>query len=452
METKTLYFRQFVRYTGFNVLAMTGLSCYILADTFFVSKALGASGLAALNLALPVYSLINGSGLMIGMGGGTQYAITRGRGNDRAGQILFTHSVYLAGIAGLLFFLAGLLASPMIVTWLGANEEVFSMTETYLSMLLLFAPVFLMNNVMQCFVRNDGAPQLSMAAMLAGSLSNIILDYVFMFPFQMGIFGAVLATGLSPLIGLMMLFPHLVRRRCHFRFRLTAFDFSQILRILSCGVPAFVTECASGIVMMLFNATILGLEGNIGVAAYGIVANIALVVTAVYTGLGQGLQPLLSHAYGKGNGQTVRRFLRYGLRTMLLFSILLYGFLYLQASPLASVFNGHRDPLLQAIAVKGIRFYFTAAPFIGFNILLLNSFTSINNIRPAHVVSLLRGAILPVPVVWFLAGHWGMNGVWCAVPAAEIMVAAVTFLYARVNPVLRGEPTSKDHGNTVPAR
>ena len=195
--------REFLRYVSLNVLGMLGLSCYILADTFFVARGLGSRGLAALNLAIPVYSFIHGCGLMLGMGGATRYTILRHQGRGEDGDAAFTHTLGLGLALAAALLALGIAASGPIARWLGADGEVFAMSRTYLQVLLLFSPAFLLNDVLLCFVRNDGAPQLSMLAMVAGSLSNVALDYIFIFPLDMGIFGAVLATGLAPVISLL---------------------------------------------------------------------------------------------------------------------------------------------------------------------------------------------------------------------------------------------------------
>ena len=213
------YLRDFIRYASLNVLGMVALSCYILADTFFVSQGLGANGLAALNLAIPVYNFIHGSGLMLGMGGAIKYSVYRSQGNFRKTDAVFTNTVTLALGFALCFVCAGLFLSGQIAALLGADAEVFSMTNTYLKVLLLFSPAFLMNDVLICFVRNDGAPRLSMMGMIVGSLSNVVLDYVFIFPFGMGIFGAVLATGLAPVISICVMSAHFIKKRNQFHFQ-----------------------------------------------------------------------------------------------------------------------------------------------------------------------------------------------------------------------------------------
>ena len=130
---QTSCLKEFARYTSLNVLGMIGLSCYILADTFFVAKGLGTSGLAALNLAIPVYSFIHGSGLMFGIGGATKFSISRKSGLS---DLIFTNTLFFAGITALLFFLAGLFLSPQITALLGADSQVAAMTQTYLKMIL----------------------------------------------------------------------------------------------------------------------------------------------------------------------------------------------------------------------------------------------------------------------------------------------------------------------------
>ena len=424
MENK-LYFREFLKYSSLNVLGMIALSCYILADTFFVSKALGADGLAALNLAIPVYSFINGSGLMIGMGGGVKYSIAKSqRAAQRADQT-FTNSAVLTAVIAACFFLTGLLASGPLALLLGADGTVYEMTRTYLQVILLFAPMFMTNNLLLCFIRNDGAPQLSMAAMITGSLSNVVLDYVFMFPFGMGIFGAVLATGMAPVISILVLSPYLFRRKNQFHLRKCRISGKLALGIFSSGLPSLITEVSSGIVMIVFNMIILGIAGNIGVAAYGVIANLSLVVMSIYTGISQGIQPLLSSGYGTGNRKKIQSVLRYALVSAVLISVVVYVGVFFGADPIAAVFNSEQNATLQSIAVTGLKIYFTACVFAGFNIILSVYFTSTENALPAHIISILRGFVVIIPMAFLLSAAAELLGVWAAFPATELIVSLI---------------------------
>ena len=424
MENK-LYFREFLKYSSLNVLGMIALSCYILADTFFVSKALGADGLAALNLAIPVYSFINGSGLMIGMGGGIKYSIAKSQGAAQRADQTFTNSAVLTAVIAACFFLTGLLASGPLALLLGADGTVYEMTRTYLQVILLFAPMFMTNNLLLCFIRNDGAPQLSMAAMITGSLSNVVLDYVFMFPLGMGIFGAVLATGLAPVISILVLSPYLLRRKNQFHLRKCRISGKLALGIFSSGLPSLITEVSSGIVMIVFNTIILGIAGNIGVAAYGVIANLSLVVMSIYTGISQGIQPLLSSGYGTGNRKKIQSVLRYALVSAVLISAVVYVCVFFGADPIAAVFNSEQNATLQSIAVTGLKIYFTACVFAGFNIILSVYFTSTENALPAHIISILRGFVVIIPMAFLLSAAAELTGVWAAFPATELIVSLI---------------------------
>lgn len=417
--------REFARYTSLNVLGMIALSCYILADTFFVSLGLGADGLTALNLAIPVYSFIHGSGLMIGMGGGTRYSILKSQGNHQEADRVFTNVLYLAAVLAALFVAAGLLFAGDLVRLFGGTGAVFTMCRTYLRVILLFAPAFLMNNVLLCFVRNDGAPQLAMAAMIGGSLSNVVLDWVFIFPCGMGIFGAVFATGLAPIISMGILSPHFFRKKNQFRPVPCKPQLRRTARILSSGVPSLVTEVSSGIVIIAFNGLIMGLEGNTGVAAYGVIANLSLVVIAIYTGIAQGIQPILSRSYGTGDRAGLTIILRCAMMTQVAVSLLIYGIVAAFAPQIAAVFNSEGSASLQAIAEQGLRLYFIACPFAGCNVVLSMYFTSTERPLPAHIISLLRGFFLILPLAFLLAWLGQMAGIWLAFPLTEFLVAAL---------------------------
>ena len=215
---KNSSFAQYSKYTALNVAGMIGLSCYILADTFFISRGLGANGLAALNIAIPVYNLVNGTGLMLGMGGGAKFSVCKSRGDSEAQTRVFANTLYCAASFSAVFVLAGIFLSRNITALLGADSVIFEMTNTYLKVILLFSPAFILNNIFVAFIRNDGNPALSMAAQITGSLSNVLLDYIFIFPLKRGIFGAVFATGLSPVISMAVLSVHKCSRKNDFHY------------------------------------------------------------------------------------------------------------------------------------------------------------------------------------------------------------------------------------------
>ena len=212
--------KEYSKYVTFNVMGMIGVSCYILADTFFVSKALGAQGLAALNLALPIFNAIRGIGMMMGMGGATWYSIRKGQHAEEEANRIFSIVVTATFLCSLLFILAGVFFSSQIASAFGADESLLDLSGTYLKVLCCFAPFFMLNDVMICFIRNDGDPNLGMAAMVVGSLANILLDYIFIFSFGLGLFGAALATGVAPVIGICLTLIHWTKPSHTLKFEL----------------------------------------------------------------------------------------------------------------------------------------------------------------------------------------------------------------------------------------
>ena len=272
------------------------------------------------------------------------------------------------------------------------------------------------------------SPQLSMIAMLIGSFSNIILDYIFIFPMKMGIFGAIFATGLSPIISIVMMSPHWRKKKNTFHLVKAGLHAEIVKVTLSLGFPSFVAQVSSGIVIICFNTIILGLGGNTGVAAYGIIANLSLVIVAVYTGIAQGVQPLISRFYGIGDKKQARLMLRYAIIAMLILSGILYLLIVSFPQQIASVFNDENNMELQKIAVAGLRLYFISAPFVGYNIILATFFTSLEKGLPAHVLSVLRGFILIIPLAFALSFLWGMTGVWLTYPITEFLVTLPGFV------------------------
>ena len=362
---------------------------------------------------------------MLGMGGATKFSISKSSGNDKKVNAIFTNTVYMALIIGLLFAALGLFFSRPLAMLLGADEEVLVMTDTYLKWLLLFAPAFIMNDVLLCFVRNDESPLLATAAMLTGSIANIILDYIFIFPMQMGIFGAVFATGLSPVISMLVLSLHWIRKKNSIRPMKTGLKWNIVRQDVSLGFPSLVGQIASGVVMIVFNMLILKQEGNVGVAAYGVIANISLVVAGIYVGISEGVQPLISASYGNGDIKSIKLGYKYSMLSMLAISCIIYIVIFVFAEPITAIFNGENDLRMQQISVSGLKLYFSSVVFMGYNTIIAVFFTSAERTVPAHILSLLRGLVLIIPMAFLLSALWKMTGIWLAYPVTE-GIAAVT--------------------------
>lgn len=425
--------KNFLKYAFMNIFGMLGLSISILADTLFIANGIGTNGLTALNLALPIFNLIQGTGLMIGMGAGIKYSIHK---NDDQKYInkIFTNTMYIVIFISLIFIFVALFFSDPLVKLLGADQAVFDMTKEYFKTILILSPAFILNNVLICFIRNDGYPQLSMAAMIIGSILTVIIEYFLIFIVKTGMFGAALAAALVHIISIIILSFYFLFKKNKFHISKCKLDKNISKDIIVNGVPSLISELSSAVITIVFNYIILRQQGNIGIAAYGIIANISLVMIAIYTGLAQGIQPIISMNYGIHSKSNVKNILKYAIITLLIISVIIYSSIFVFSSQITEIFNGEGNDLLRSIAIPGLKLYFLACPFVGFNILMSNYFTSTEHARPAHIVSILRGFIVIIPSAFILAYIWNNIGIWCAFPLTEILVCFVSaFLFNKLN-------------------
>lgn len=428
--------KRFAKYVSQNIFGMLGMSAYILADTFFISRAEGANGITALNLVLPLYSLIFAIGSMVGIGAATKFNIQRAKGEENADVYFFNAILWTLAIS-IIFMVVGVLVPDKIVSFLGGNTEIVAVGAVYTRIFMTFTPFFMWNYIFNAFVRNDGNPTLAMAATLLSSLFNIVMDYVLMFPLNMGMAGAALATAVSPVVGIGICSIHFLMKKNTIRFRWCRPSVQRLVQSCQLGVSAFVGEISSGVITIVFNFLLLGLAGNDAVAAYGIVANTAIVATAIFNGISQGSQPLLSEYYGKGDGQSGKKMLRLSIGTAILFAVLISGAVYGMTDVVVAVFNSDNNPNLAKHAEEGLRMYFPGFLFAGFNIVGAGYLSATEVAVWAFVTSILRGFVAIIVCACALSAFFGMMGVWLAFPAAEL-ITAVVMVFVIKNVVQKG--------------
>lgn len=422
----------FFKYVSLNVLGMVGISLYILADTFFIAQALGSNGIASLNLSIPAYGVINGIGLMLGLGGASRYSILSAQKKIKTAQKVYAQSLIFGVIIGVVFLVFGLFGSGLIARSLGANNETLASTSIYLQTILFFSPFFILNNTLQSFVRNDGDPSLAMSGMMIGSFLNILLDYIFIFPLDMGMFGAALATCIAPISSIAVLSIHFKRAINQLKFVFQKLNWIVLKDICYLGATGFINEIASAVVLFLFNTIIFSLEGNLGLAAYGIVANISFVVLSLFTGVAQGAQPLLSDSYGKRDLSKIKHVLTLSIITALVISATVYLTTLLFKSGIIAAFNSDQSTHVAEMAATGLIVYFVGFFFAGINTISTTYFSATDQPRFALFFSLLRGGVIIIPIVLLFSYLWGMNGVWMSYVAAEAIV--VLWIVIKMNP------------------
>ena len=277
--------------------------------------------------------------------------------------------------------------------------------------------------------------------MLVSSFANIVLDYVFMFPFNMGIFGAAFATCLSPIISLCILSLHIIKKKQQFHFVKSKILFSNIYKIITLGFSSLIGELTSAISLITFNLIIVKIGGNTGVAAYGIVANVALIATSIFTGVSQGIQPLLSEYYGKGEMTLVKKTFDYSMITALIFEITIYAIIYLLTNDIVAIFNSEHNLELATIAATGMRTYFIGYLFAGINIVSCAFFSSISKVKEAMILSISRSCIILIPAIFILSILFKMNGIWFAFVVTELIVLVINIGFLVKNKILRLKST-----------
>ncbi len=258
----------FLRYLMPSISATLVTSIYILADTLMIGRGVGAIGIAALNLLLPLYSLFFGTGLLFGVGGGVLLSISKGKGDEHGAREYFTAALCMAAVAGVFYVTAGHLLFDPVTKFLGRNETMDLYVREYGRILVWGAPVFLLSSFLQAFVRNDRAPKMAMAAVITGGVTNVILDYIFIFPMNMGMAGAAAATVIGSCLTLGILITHLFSKGSSLKIVL-GFKWRKAGEIVVNGLSSFLLETCSGIVMFLFNRQLLAYVGDLGVVVYG---------------------------------------------------------------------------------------------------------------------------------------------------------------------------------------
>ena len=401
VKKKSLY-----QYIAPNILAMVGMSCYILADTFFIATSQGTNGITALNLALPIYGLIFAIGSMIGTGSAIRYTLAKATDQQEAKKY-FSNALIWDAIVSVIFIAAGLFFPGQVMRVMGADAVIEAIGIPYIRIVLCFTPFFMMNYAFTAFVRNDNAPHIAMAATLLSSLFNIVFDYVFMVHY------------LSP------------KSSVSFHFMVPSVK--MLISSCSLGVVAFVGEIASAVTTMVFNFVLLALDGNTAVAAYGVIANTALVGTAIFNGVSQGLQPLASEAHAKGEAEEKKKILTKSVLTGIVLTVVLIGGVWIFAPQITDVFNSEHSEQLAAYAVPGIRIYFAGFFAAAINIIFAGFLSATDHAKESSIVAITRGIVAIIAFALILPKFLGITGVWLAFPASEVLTLFVALVISKKN-------------------
>ncbi|MCI5629476.1 MAG: MATE family efflux transporter, partial [Clostridium sp.] len=303
-------------------------SIYILVDTLIIGQGVGAEGISALNIFLPFFTIYNGIGLMFGLGGGILISIEDGIGNKKKADSYFNSAFIGVIIIGIIFTLLTNIFLKDLAYFLGANENSIDLVMEYGRCISLFIPTFIASNFLSPIVRNKKSPKLAMMSVLIGAGLNIILDYIFVFPMNMGMIGAALATVIGSLTTSLVLLTHFIKKENRIQLSLKEVSFEMIQKIIGCGGSTFLMEVASGFVIFIFNIQILKYIGDIGIVVYGIISNCVIVGMALFNGVAQASQPIIATNYGAKENKRVQTVLKYAMITTILIGGILFAIVF----------------------------------------------------------------------------------------------------------------------------
>lgn len=418
----------FFRYLIPAILANMVTSIYILADTIIIGKGIDTLAMAALNIILPLFNIFFGVGLLFGVGGSVLMSIARGRGDEQLGKCYFTLSVILNAITCLILTVLLWIFMEPVVLFLGATNATLPYIRDYAPYVILGLSAFAFSSLLQTFVRNDGAPKLAMIAVISGGVLNVILDLIFVFPLQMKMAGAAIASVIGSLCTICILLLHFLSKTNGLNFSLKGFSLSCIGRIFQNGFTSFLVDITSGIVMFVFNIKILEYAGDNGVSMYGVICNTAIIVVCLCNGINQAAQPILSTNYGAGFTKRIGQIRSLGIKTALIICALPTILGLIMPNMFTYIFLNPNEEIL-AMSPTAIRIYFIGFLAMGINMFVVGYFQSTAKPKLSLLVCLARGCVLSIIFVTILAPTFGINGIWASVPLAEFVTLFISIYF-----------------------
>lgn len=383
---------------------------FTIIDGIFVGNGVGESALGAVNIVLPFVLILNAVNMLIAIGGATVAAVAKGCRDEARMQESFLHAVSFAAVLMSLICVLCVSFRTPIGYLLGANETYIGYVTDYLLFYSLFLVPGTLSMVLQFFCRVDGAPVLVMVATVVSSLLNIFLDWLFVFPLQLGVAGAAIATGISQTVSMVILLLHLFSGKGILRLRPFTFRPHLLGKLLSCGIPEAIAQLATPVATLCMNIALLDLIGEIAVNAFSIISYVAAFCLSVILGVSEGVQPLLGQAHGQQNKQALRFYFRASAVTTVLGSALVYGLLILFSAPICRLFGVDSATTEYTIRVMPMNAW--AYIVMSLNVLISTYLYSTLHTKQAILVNGLRGLVISPLVIFLLPCLLGRDSVW----------------------------------------
>ena len=411
-----------------------------ICDGMFVGHGVGSDALAAVNIVAPLFMLCIGIGLMFGIGASVAASIHLSEDNRKAANIIMTQA-YLAG--GMIFasiIVCCLFFTHDVLLLLGCSPRLEPYAADYLLWLLPGLISFFLQCVGMMLVRLDGSPKYAMMVNVVAAVLNIFLDWLMVYPMQMGIKGASIATSLSCVVGGMMVVVYFIffseklkfyrLKRSMKSLRLTLRNVGYMVRI---GSATFVSEIAMGVTMVAGNYVFLSRLGEEGVAAFSVGCYLSPIIFSISNAVAQSAQPIISFNYGAGHSDRVKGALAVAMKSAIVCGVLITAVMWMGAPFLSALFLP-TDTEAYPIAASGLPLLGLCALFFAINITFIGYYQSIEKAVRSLVYTLLRGIVFVVPLFALLPGMIGDDGLWLAVPSAEFLTTLIilgAYLFSR---------------------
>lgn len=421
--------KRFFRFVIPSIVSMWIFSLYTIVDGLFVARGVGEQALAAVNLSMPLISLLFSLGVLLASGTATVLSICLGQRDLERARNIFNQNLVVVVAVSLLFTGILTLFLEPIALLLGATPSTLGYVKEYIGTLAFFAPFFTLSYNLEVQVKVNGAPHISTVGVLSCGMMNVVLDALFVLGFSWGVRGAALATGLAQVTSTAVFLLYFLTHREQLRLGSFRPDPAVYRRILPLGVSEGLSELSNGLVIFLFNRVILWVLGEDAIITYTIISYVNTLVLMSMIGTAQGIQPLVSFHLGAGETPLCHRLLRYGLRLVAGLSLFSFALVQTAAPLLVSLFLKEGSPLIPS-SIHALRLYAAAFLFSGFNVVMAAFFTAMEKPAYALPISLGRSLVFLSAFLFSLPLLLGGNGVWLAPAAAELLCLVLTLFFA----------------------
>lgn len=418
--------KEFFRYVLPSMGAMLFNALYSVVDGVFVGKGVGSLGLAAVNLALPFIGLAGAIAVMLVMGAATISAVSIGQKRYDKANAVFNNACLVVGALAVVFSVVLCALADHFARLSGAEGELMRLTAIYIRSYMGFGVFFCASFLLSAFVRNDGDPGLAFVGMLSGTLCNIFLDWLFIFPLNLGIFGAGFASGLSTVVSFSILMLHFVKKRGILRFTKPRFSWSLTCESVKRGFPAFVTEIYGPVTIQCYNMVIMASYGDFGVSAFSMIGYLLWVMLALISGVAQGVQPLVSVSYGEKNHRAERFYLNCGLVLNIILAVFMYAASVLFGQQAYSIFSD--DKALIDLACEGSIYIGASMVISAVNICYTSYFLATQRTGQSLLLAVSRAFIFAIPCIMLMPALFGKSAVWSGMIVSEAFVAILAII------------------------